>query len=118
MKRMRYLMAMLTCILIISACSKDDNTPDCEFIGKWCTPSALNPNECSGLFGTYMEFRANGDLLLLNTGTQKWESTDCKTIKVINKGTGLVAAEYEVLYIDANNMTIDIGTTVKLIREK
>ncbi len=109
-------------LFLFASCGGDDennsNNPDCDFIGKWCQPSPLDPNECYDLLGTYIEFRANGELLLINTTTQTWESSDCMIIDVINTGTGIKAAEYEIIEIDANTMTIDIGTEVQLLREK
>lgn len=111
-------------LCLFTSCGGDDdndnnsNNPDCDFIGKWCQPSPLDPTECYDLLGTYMEFKANGELLLINTATQRWESSDCKVIDVINTGTGVKAAEYEIIKINANTMTIDIGTEVKLLKEK
>ncbi|MBK8700944.1 MAG: hypothetical protein IPN29_15955 [Saprospiraceae bacterium] len=116
---MKNLLFTLSLLFLIS-CGKEDNNntnlPDCDFIGKWCQPSPFDPNVCYELLPFNIEFRANGELLLLNTTTQRWESSDCKIINVINIGTGIKAAEYKIIKIGANTMTIDIGTTMDLIR--
>lgn len=105
-------------LLTFSSCGgDDDNRSDCKFIGKWCQPSPFNSGECYDLLGTFIEFRANGELLLVNTTTQRWESDDCIKIRVTNAATGVDAAEYEVLSLSDNKMTLDVGTTVDLIRE-
>jgi hypothetical protein len=116
---MRTLNYLLLILLLVSCGRDDDNNsknPKCEFIGKWCQPSPFNPNECLELLGTFIEFRANGDLLVANTTLQRWESSDCRIIDVINIGTGIKTAEYEIIKIDDNTMTINIGSNVELVR--
>lgn len=103
----------LSMILIVS-CSKDNSNnkkneiPDCAFIGEWCQESPIEPGQCFG-FGISIEFRANGEVVVINGTLQNWKSDDCKIINIYNDATGMKVAEYEVLEVTNSTLTIEIG---------
>lgn len=102
-------MRKLTCFLLAIAfigCGKDDNSSNCQFVGKWCPKDAFDFGSCSTL--TNIEFRSNGEALIV-AAVLMWESSDCKRIDFVDKTTGTKVAEYNVISISGANMTLDTG---------
>ncbi|MBL0007183.1 MAG: hypothetical protein IPP25_08370 [Saprospiraceae bacterium] len=104
---MNKLLLLLLFVFTIFSCSKEkDSSPTCEFIGKWCQPNPAT-NDC--LLGVELEFRSNGELYQFGTTAFTWESSDCERIDIIHNVSGMKSAEYNVISISGDNMTIDIG---------
>ena len=101
------LIVLFVVVNVITGCSKDDDSSDCAFIGKWCVEHPASGN-CL-VSSNFLEFRADGELLQFGTSFFTWESSDCETIDIVHNATGMKSAEYFVHEVNDSTMLIDIG---------
>ena len=107
---------ILVFLLGTMSCTKDEENQDCEFIGKWCTESPINPGDCYAI-GIKMEFKSNGELIQSGALAFNWESEDCIRIDLIHRASGQNSGEYTVVSVSEDELVLDIGTVAEFIRE-